>query len=101
MRTRKFLTALSLVLGASCIAADRVPTTQTTADYWSSSLNKVILASTSNHTLDSIQLTSTRAGGSAKSLEDRTEKGHSNLRLMLIGVLLIGAVALRGRKNLP
>lgn len=100
MRTSKFLMALSLVLSASCMAADRAPTTLATADSWSSPFNKVIVASTSNQALDSIQLTGTRAGGSVKSMEDRTDKGHSNLRLMLIGVLLIGAVALRGRKNL-
>lgn len=98
MRTKKILMALSLVLGMSCLAAERVPTTLTTTS-WSSSQNPVIVASTSTYAVDSSQLTSTHTTASAKPEEERIqEDGHSNLRLMLIGVLLIGVVALRGRK---
>ena len=99
MHTKKSLMALSLVLGMSCLAAERVPTTLTTTN-WSSSQNPVIVASTSTHVMDASQLTSTHTTASAKPEEERVEEGHSNLRLMLIGVLLIGVVALRGRKNL-
>lgn len=99
MRTKKFLMALSLVLGTGCLAAERVPTTLTTTN-WSSSHNHVIVASTSTHAMDSSQVTSPRVTTSAKPEEEQGEEGHSNLRLMLIGVFLIGVVALRGRKNL-
>lgn len=99
MRAKKFLAVVSLVLGAGCVAADRLPTTSTTTDHLSSTFGKLVVVSDSSHEIGTIQFAKTRSIRSAKTFEDSVDKKNSDLRLMLIGILLIGVVALRGRSN--